>query len=116
LLLSPSKEGALRLYLLICVALVTLAITATASARKRWPDPPGWWLHSTYMTCVRWNESQNGSTSRNIYEMEGPNATASDGDYEWLYGAPRAEQNYLAWLMWKRSGCHQPWGKYDGCC
>ena len=106
--------------LLITLVLFSLSITLTersrASPPRHWPDPPAWWLHSSYMTCVRYQESKNGRASPNIYEMEGPNATASDGDYGWLYGAPRAEQDYLAWLLWKRSGCHQPWGRYDGCC
>ena len=92
-----------------------LCASAAGGTARKWPDPPAWWLQSSYMTCVRYTESKNGTASPNIYEMEGP-ADANGNVYSWLYGAPRAEQDYLAWLMWKRSGCHQPWGRYDGCC
>ena len=68
------------------------------------------------MTCVRQRESGNGTTAQNIYEIEGPHATASDGDYEWLDGVSRAEQNHIAYEMWLSRGCHGPWGQYDGCC
>ena len=106
----------MRAHLQLATLAVALVVTASANAKKHWPDPPAWWLHSSEMTCVRYRESKDGRASPNIYEIQGPNATASDGDYEWLYDAPRAEQDYLAWLMWKRDGCHQPWGQNDGCC
>jgi hypothetical protein len=115
--MSAIKEGALRYHLLICAAAIVAALSlVTTAVAKHWPDPPAWWMHSTQMVCVRYRESKDGRASPNIYEIQGPNATASDGDYDWLYGAPREEQDYLAWLIWKRSGCHQPWGRYDGCC
>ena len=106
----------MRVLVLISIVVAALVYVAVAAGKRHWPDPPGWWLHSSYMTCVRWAESKNGAASRNIYEIQGPNATPSYGDYEWLYDAPRAEQDYLAWLIWKSRGCHDPWGQYDGCC
>jgi len=105
-----------KVSLTLIAVVVCLAIQTGSAQAKHWPDPPGWWLHSSYMTCVRWAESKNGQASANIYEIQGPRASGNYGDYEWLYGAPRAEQDYLAWLIWKTRGCHDPWGQYDGCC
>jgi hypothetical protein len=106
----------LLLMLILGLFLLNLWLALGSYAQRKWPDPPSWWLHSAQMTCVRWRESANGVTSRNIYELEGPQASGNYGDYAWLDNASRAEQDYRAWLLWRSQGCHRAWGVYDGCC
>ena len=92
-------------------AAVALAGIRSAQARH-WPDPPAWWLHSSFAQCVRMRESGNGTASRNIYGMlEGWQAAGGHGDAK---DATRAEQDYRAWILYSRYGT-SPWRPYDGC-
>ena len=50
-----------------------------------------------------------------MYELVDP-TWRSLGGQGWAGDASRAEQDYRAYMLWKRYGCHQPWGRYDGCC
>ena len=62
-----------HLIFVVYLAAIVFAVCATTANAKHWPDPPGWWLNSSYMRCVRYVESKDGSdASRNIYEMQGP--------------------------------------------
>lgn len=89
--------------------------TALAAASKCFGYPTeASWVNSLYATCVRQHESGNGTTSQNIYEIEGPLATRYYGDYEWLYGVPRAVQNLKAYQLWCKSYM-SPWTPYDHC-
>ena len=45
-----------------------------------------------------------------------PDYWRSLGGQGWAGDASRAEQDYRAYLLWMRPGCHQPWGQYDGYC
>lgn len=104
----------MRVLLASLVALVLALMLALPAQAKRWPSPPSWWLNSPNMVCVRLHESGNGRGSSNLYGMlEGWGAAGGSGSARY---ASRAEQHYRAWLLWKRYGCHAPWGRYDGCC
>lgn len=99
--------------------LATLAVlfgllVPAAEAKTTWPRPPGWWLNSSYMTCVRIRESGNGRASTNLYGMM--DGWRAAGGYGSAWSASFEEQHYRAWILWRRYGCHQPWGRYDGCC
>ena len=92
-------------------AAVALAGIRSAQARH-WPDPPGWWLHSSFANCVRTRESGNGRASSNLYGMlEGWQAAGGKGN---AGNATRAEQDYRAWILYRRYGT-SPWRPYDGC-
>ena len=79
---------------------------------RHWPDPPGWWLHSSFANCVRTRESGNGRASSNLYGMlEGWQAAGGKGN---AGNATRAEQDYRAWILYRRYGT-APWRPYDGC-
>ena len=92
-------------------AAVALAGIRSAQARH-WPDPPGWWLHSSFANCVRTRESGNGRASSNLYGMlEGWQAAGGKGN---AGNATRAEQDYRAWILYSRYGT-SPWRPYDGC-
>jgi len=57
-------------------------------------------------------ESGDGTASRNVYGMlEG---WAAAGGAASAANASRAEQDYRAWLLWRRYG-YAPWAPYDGC-
>jgi len=84
------------------------------TAQAQWPKPPSWWMNSSYMTCVRIRESGNGAASSNLYGMMAGWAEAGGRGSAW--SASREEQHYRAYLLWRKYGCHQPWGRYDGCC
>jgi hypothetical protein len=68
------------------------------------------------MNCVRERESGNGSRSANVYQMTNPGGWSAAGGSGWAGSASRAEQDYRAWRLWNMAGCHDPWGRYDGCC
>lgn len=93
------------------VIALCLVFVGIASARH-WPSPPGWWLNSQFAQCVRQHESGNGTTTRNIYGMQAGWAVA--GGSGWAGDATRAEQNYRAYLLFKRYG-DGAWRPYDGC-
>jgi len=96
---------------LMVTAAVALAGIRSAQAH-RWPDPPAWWLHSSFAQCVRIRESGNGRGSSNIYGMlEGWQAAGGHGNAK---DASRAEQDYRAWILYRRYGT-APWRPYDGC-
>ena len=101
----------------VAVALASLAaalaLAGSIDARE-WPSPPSWWLNSNEMTCVRIRESGNGRASSNLYGMMAGWSAAGGSGSAWR--ATRAEQHWRAWLLWRRYGCHQPWGRYDHCC
>jgi len=64
------------------------------------------------MVCVRERESGNGEASRNVYGMlDGWQAAGGRGS---AWNASRAEQDYRAWLLWRRYGVGA-WRPYDGC-
>jgi hypothetical protein len=63
---------------------------------------------------VRLRESGNGAASSNIYGMTVGWSVA--GGSGWAGDATRDEQDYRAYRLWLMVGCHQPWGRYDGCC
>lgn len=90
-------------------------VFAVAAKARHWPDPPPSWMHNATVACVRWRESTDGRASRNVYQLE-DQTWRSLGGQGWAGDASRAEQDYRAYLLWMRSGCHQPWGQYDGCC
>jgi hypothetical protein len=73
------------------------------------------WVHSTFAQCVRLRESHNGADPNahgNIYGMQdGWQAAGGSGR---AGAASRAEQNYRAYLLWRRYGV-SPWRPYDGC-
>lgn len=101
--------------LVASLVVLALALTLPISAQaKRWPKPPSWWLNSPNMVCVRIRESGNGRGSSNLYGMlQGWGEAGGSGS---AWSASVAEQHYRAWILWKRFGCHDPWGRYDGCC
>lgn len=76
---------------------------------------PGWWLHSPFAQCVRLRESHNGADPNargNIYGMQ--DGWAAAGGTGRAGDATRKEQDYRAYLLWKRYG-DSPWRPYDGC-
>jgi hypothetical protein len=99
---------------LTATLITVLALAATSHARACRGVTEPQWVRSAFATCVRWRESRNGAAAQNLYEIEGPAATVSNGDYEWLDGVPRAGQNWIAYGMWCASG-DSPWAPYDGC-
>ena len=98
----------------VLAASVVALVLAIPAQAKRWPEPPSWWKYSSYMTCVRVRESGNGRASTNLYGML--DGWREAGGYGSAWRATAAEQHYRAWLLWRRFGCHAPWGRYDGCC
>lgn len=78
---------------------------------------PAWWVHGSFATCVRWRESRDGADPNaigNLYAIQGPRAHGNFGDYGWLTGVPRAEQDWIAWRLYQRLGV-QPWRPWDHC-
>lgn len=71
------------------------------------------------MNCVRIHESHNGADPKahgNIYGMISPHGGWDDvGGLGFAGDHSRAEQNYRAWLLWRKYGM-SPWCQYDGCC
>jgi len=99
-----------RFLLIIVCALVLIP---SASATRKWPSPPAWWMNSSDMRCVRTIESGNGRTSTNLYGMlDGWAVAGGSGSARY---ASYAEQHYRAWLLWKRFGM-RAWCPWDGCC
>lgn len=84
-----------------------------AGSRSAWPDTPAVWVNGAFATCVRLRESGNGRASGDLYGFL-PSTWASVGGRDSVYTAPRAEQDYRAWLLWLRDG-PWPWRPYDGC-
>jgi hypothetical protein len=52
--------------------------------------------------------------AQNLYQIQGPRAHGNFGDYGWLNGVPRKQQNQIAYQMFKARG-DQPWRPYDHC-
>lgn len=96
------------------IGAVFVLVVGSAQAR-RWPTPPAWWTHSSFIQCVRHAESHDGADPNahgNVYGML--DGWAAAGGQGRAGDASRAEQNYRAWLLWKRYGV-QPWRPFDGC-
>ena len=92
--------------------LALAALEAPALGARAWPRPPAWWLQSDFMRCVRAVESANGRTSSNVYGMlDGWRVAGGSGS---AGAATRAEQDYRAWLLWRRYGTGA-WRPWDGC-
>lgn len=90
------------------LALPTLsaaALAVCASAHGTAPTPPTWWLKGPG-ACIRQWESGDGRTSSNLYGML--DGWAVSGGHGSAWAAPRREQDYRAFVLWKRYGW-QPW-------
>lgn len=100
---------------IVCTILLIAPAASAGPPTKagKWPSPPAWWVNGLGH-CIAVHESGNGTTTRNIYGMLAGWVVA--GGTGWAGSASRAEQTYRAWLLYKRAGCHEPWGQYDGCC
>lgn len=97
------------------IIVLSLIVCGTAQARHpRHLSPEQAWVRSPFASCVRWRESTNGAGASNLYQIQGPNASSNDGDYEWLDWVSRAKQNWIAYKMFLRRG-DNPWRPYDGC-
>jgi hypothetical protein len=93
----------------VTLTLAALALTAPAAvqARSAWPVPPAWWLHGPG-NCIRIYESTDGRGSTNLYGMlDGWTAAGGDTTPD-AWHASRTEQNYRAYILWRRYGW-QPW-------
>lgn len=77
-------------------------------------SPAEIWAQSGFARCVRMRESTDGRGAQNLYQIQGPRAHGNFGDYGWLNGVPRKQQNQIAYQMFKARG-DQPWRPYDHC-
>jgi len=82
-------------------------------ALARYPAPPAWWERQA--ACIRHAESLDGRLSRNLYQF-------LDSTWRSVHGlaraetASRAEQDYRAWLVYRRDGgSWREWTTARGC-
>lgn len=97
---------------------ITLALAfcgmAQAKHRHHGLTPSEKWAQTSFARCARWRESHNGATAQNLYEIEGPKASGNYGDYDFLDGVSRKQQNQIAYQMYLARG-DGPWRQYDHC-
>jgi hypothetical protein len=98
----------------IVITLFLLLCGTAQAGHKHKVSPAEAWARTPFANCVRLRESQNGVTAQNLYEIEGPHASGNYGDYEWLNGVSRVQQDLIAYQMFLRSG-DSPWRPYDHC-
>ena len=97
----------------LALGLAAGAAGARAGAGREWPTPPAWWERQA--ACIRHAESLDGRLSRNLYQF-------LDSTWRSVHGvaraetASRAEQNYRAWLVYRRDGgSWREWATARGC-
>ena len=96
------------------VITLCLCIIGTAQATPRPSSPAEQWAQTGFARCVRWRESTDGKGAQNLYQIQGPKATPTNGDYHWLDGTSRKHQNLIAYNMFLSRG-DSPWKPYDHC-
>jgi hypothetical protein len=85
--------------------LILLLAGGVGAAQARFPSPPHWWLAGPG-ACIRTWESGNGRTSPNLYGML--DGWGASGGVGYAGSAPRREQDYRAYVLYKRYGW-APW-------
>lgn len=100
---------------IVITLFLTFCGTAQAGHQPRPQRTPAEaWAQTSFAKCARWRESNDGASAQNLYEIQGPNASGNYGDYEWLNGVSRIQQNQIAYQMFLKRG-DSPWRPYDHC-
>ena len=100
----------------VAIAGTVLALAAAGTshaANQKRSSAAAAWASGSFAQCVRMRESTDGRGSSNLYGML-PSTWASVGGRGYSGDAPRAEQDYRAFLLYQRAGVG-PWRPYDGC-
>src|SRR5690348_6342512 len=82
-------------------ALISCGLLVAPAARAHRLQPPAWWLRQA--ACIRARESHNGLQSTNLYQFLA-STWASVGGVGDPAEAPRSEQTYRTYLLWRRDG------------
>jgi len=106
-------DGGLSVRLVALAGAALLGGWLPGRALARYPAPPAWWERQA--ACIRHAESLDGRLSRNLYQF-------LDSTWRSVHGlaraetASRAEQDYRAWLVYRRDGgSWREWTTARGC-
>ena len=86
---------------LVACAVVLGGLVLAPSVGAAYPRPPSWWLRQA--ACIRRAESMDGRLSGNRYQFL-DSTWRSVGGVDDPATAPRPEQDYRAWLVYRRDG------------